>query len=401
MRRWALSLLFGVLGFSAAAAPGKPTIEPMQFAILRTGDASCEPSCPEWLALQGHLMPDSVVKFKRVLRGLKGRKLPILLNSGGGHVNVGIEMGQLFRSQGLEVTIGKAELQIVCPPQGKCAPPKLEGTVKGSASLQTGVCASACTFALAGGLQRFVSTGAAIGVHQVTVTQTRRNVRRIYQVERRRIGGRMVEVKRTLVRETVTSVKEIKLDRAPEAVNRKIAAHLKAMGIAPAFFDLTMATAAASLRVLTHDEVLAMGIGTAAPPNNTRSFTGQMMFGRVQDKVFTAQVSSTGTSAEATVNLRFRMHDSGYPYAAGGLLLWLRLPDGPPVLASNDNAEKPLDPLEGRVARARLCALRDDTKITLALSFRGPESSRDIWAKTEPATTLLPLDGLRRQLCQR
>jgi hypothetical protein len=51
----------------------------MQFAIVRSNAPECEPTCPECISAEGMIGTATPALFKRVLKILGGRKLPIIV----------------------------------------------------------------------------------------------------------------------------------------------------------------------------------------------------------------------------------------------------------------------------------------------------------------------------------
>jgi hypothetical protein len=61
-----------------------PTEPSMQVRVTRSVLPGCDPDCPEWIAAQGRIDPGSANQFKKILRGLGERRLPVFNHSGGG-----------------------------------------------------------------------------------------------------------------------------------------------------------------------------------------------------------------------------------------------------------------------------------------------------------------------------
>ena len=77
-------------------------------------------------------------------------------------------MGRLIRAKRLAVVIAHTKLA-PCPARDKSC-----GVAKGIADSRGAYCASACTLALAGGVERYVSPLSYVGVHQMTEIVGRR-----------------------------------------------------------------------------------------------------------------------------------------------------------------------------------------------------------------------------------
>lgn len=56
-------------------------IPSMRFAVVRSNAPGCEPNCPEWISAEGTIEAGTPSLFKRTLKALKGRQLPVVVNS--------------------------------------------------------------------------------------------------------------------------------------------------------------------------------------------------------------------------------------------------------------------------------------------------------------------------------
>ena len=134
----------------------------MTFTLAR-GGGECDPDCPEWIAAQGEITPATAAAFRAFLDKMDGRRRPIVINSGGGSVDAGIEMGRLIRARKLAVAVGVT--RVFEPPSAfNLMPPSVRTPKLGYASSYPAFCASACTLVLAAGVERYASPLALVGV---------------------------------------------------------------------------------------------------------------------------------------------------------------------------------------------------------------------------------------------
>src|SRR5579871_6600964 len=70
-----------------------PREGPMRILHAKAVDPACGANCPEWLSVEGQIMPGSGAAFTKAIADLHGRKLPILLSSHGGSVGDAVAMG--------------------------------------------------------------------------------------------------------------------------------------------------------------------------------------------------------------------------------------------------------------------------------------------------------------------
>src|SRR5262245_27206226 len=155
---------------AAAAPPSKkaaPVGEPaMQVYVVRSAHAGCEPQCPQWISAEGRIVPGTAEKFRKVLRDLGDRKLPIFIDSLGGSIVEAFAIGRLIRTKDLTVAVTATTFTPCAPKELACRKTKAGGELLALAQPYMSKCGSACVFILAGGTRRLVGKGAYVGVHQ-------------------------------------------------------------------------------------------------------------------------------------------------------------------------------------------------------------------------------------------
>src|SRR5262249_12598767 len=158
--------------------------KPMEVAVVRATGA-CEPRCPEWIAAQGRIDTSTPGRFKNVLSGLRGKKLPVLVDSSGGFVDDAITIARMIRAAGLDVVVTKTVLSPCEPDDAACKKLAARGILLGRLEARASKCASACAMFIAGGVRRYVGAYAFVGVHELTAFSQLRKVERIYRIQRR------------------------------------------------------------------------------------------------------------------------------------------------------------------------------------------------------------------------
>lgn len=111
---------------------------PMRIVRVTSSDTACEPNCPEWISAEGVITPGSAPLFAKLVAGLDGRRLPVLISSHGGSVRDALEMGALIRAKGLAVAVART-LFSNCPERARDCP-----NARGQAIAAGAFCASAC-----------------------------------------------------------------------------------------------------------------------------------------------------------------------------------------------------------------------------------------------------------------
>jgi hypothetical protein len=113
-----------------------------------------------WISAEGEITAETPAAFERFLDdALIFPRQAIALNSPGGSVVAAIRLGELIREHQFLTVVGKTV------PTGASI---MQGHISIS-SLESGQCASACAFALAGGVERFLKDRSRVGVHQISI----------------------------------------------------------------------------------------------------------------------------------------------------------------------------------------------------------------------------------------
>jgi hypothetical protein len=245
---------WGVTPVEARPARMQSASEPsMQVYLVRSAEPGCEPQCPEWIAAQGKIDGNSVVRFKRVLRQLGDRKLPVLIDSNGGRVSEAFAIGRLARAKGLDVVVGRTDLTACAPADVACRRRlKARNMRLGLPKSDLSRCASSCAFILAAGTRRLVGPTAYVGVHQIRSFYIYAKVVRTYRV---------TATTRQLVSERRVTERVVET-RTPQKTYDEIGRYFAEMGIGAGLMPLILATPGDRLHWLTPDELKATGLAT-------------------------------------------------------------------------------------------------------------------------------------------
>ena len=252
-----LILRLAVVASSAANAATNalpPALQqPMRFQLVKFDDPRCEPDCPEWISAEGKIELGTGAVFARFVAGLGGRRLPLLINSPGGSITDAIQMGHLIRSRNMVVAVAKTALL-------PCAQPKGCGEPRAVAEDWLALCASACPFVLAGGVERYAGPGAAIGVHRAWRVMTQTKIYRSYRVEYRIQNGHKEEISRTVTgesRKTSTSTQTMTAED-----DARYSAYLAEMGVGHSLMNIMESTPSDSMSWQTPIEAQANNLIT-------------------------------------------------------------------------------------------------------------------------------------------
>ncbi len=283
----AAALAAGVLAAGAALAdlklPPRPRGDPpMRILRVTSSDPACGPDCPEWISAEGLITPGTAPALARVLNGLGGRRLPVLISSHGGSVGDALAMGALIRAKGLVVAIART-LVANCPERARTCPDARGEAITGGA-----YCASACPLILAGGVERLVGPVPQVGVHQITtVTKEAEGIEHLTRVRKFYEQG---------------------------WIDEKVKGYLTAMGIGEPVMTLLRKTPAASIRWLSPSEITDSRLATlaldAARPilaDGANGLNGHAFVGDAPDLVTAkadAQIAGGGVTLEAAFAYR-------------------------------------------------------------------------------------------------
>lgn len=107
-----------------------------------------------WVQASGPILPDTADRFDQFARANSVAGMTVVLDSPGGSMTAGLRMGRAFRTAGVNTLIGRTVLRVE---SGRAVATLITHGVS---------CASACSYAFLGGIQRIVPTTARFGVHQ-------------------------------------------------------------------------------------------------------------------------------------------------------------------------------------------------------------------------------------------
>lgn len=231
----------------------------MRFVVVRSGQPGCEPTCPEWISAEGTIVADSATRFKKLLKAIGNRRLPIVVTSPGGDVDAALAIGRMIRAQKLEAAVGKTRFIGCQPGQQDCRENDRKGARHIGIAYSGGAyCNSACPLMLAGGTRRVVGEWAFLGVHQITTTYVR--IETMYRAKYRVVNGKKKMTSKKIVsRKNVGGFKTYEMNKATE---RKLAAYLAEMGVDRAVIDLMKVTPASDIRKVEPVAMLEMKLTT-------------------------------------------------------------------------------------------------------------------------------------------
>lgn len=217
-----LAPVFGVLAFlgapffGAGMAQAQADVQPMRFTVIDS-DVNCQ-GC-RYIRATGDIEHYTAAQFRQFVKvyELEGQALTVVLDSPGGDVVAGLRLGREFREQGFNTQVGW-----------------VQRLPRGGHVLRSGDCASACTFAFLGGVERYAEDD-VIGVH------------RFYP-------GNLEPDNRVILRP------------GDEAVAAMIKVYAVDMGVDAGFIDLSLAVPPADMRYMSNDELRDLAVVNTEGP---------------------------------------------------------------------------------------------------------------------------------------
>lgn len=246
--------------WAAQAQEQSLDIPSMRFAVVRSNAPGCEPNCPEWISAEGTIEAGTPSLLKRTLKALKGRQLPVVVNSPGGNVDAAVTLGQMIRKNKLDIAVGTTVFSGCEPEMKNCKDNKGKGAdYFGMAYDDGAMCNSACPLMFSGGVRRLVGEFAYLGVHQVTTTFKREKL--LYRTTYRIVNGKKKIISTKIVsRKNAGSYKTYEMSKA---VEKKLSAYLQGMGIGEGVFLTMKNTPASEIHPLVLENMLRMNLVTS------------------------------------------------------------------------------------------------------------------------------------------
>ncbi|WP_436798471.1 hypothetical protein [Mesorhizobium ventifaucium] len=251
-------LVMGHAAFAANTEKSAPDLGPtMRFVVVRSSAPGCEPTCPEWISAEGSIEAGTPALFKRTLKGLGGRKLPVVVDSPGGNVEAALALGRLLRKNKLDIAVGKTRFTGCQPDAKDCKENDGKGArYFGNAYASGAICNSACPLMVAGGIRRVVGHWAHLGVHQITTTYIRTKLQ--YRTTYRVVRG--ILSKKIVGRKNAGSYKTYEMSKS---VEKRLAAYLNEMGVGLAVLETMKNTPASSIQQLAPYDMLQAKLVTS------------------------------------------------------------------------------------------------------------------------------------------
>ncbi|MGJ4949705.1 hypothetical protein [Bradyrhizobium sp. HKCCYLS20291] len=146
---------------------------PISFALVRGSADACGAGCDSWIAAEGTIDPGAAARFRKFMKQIGNRKLPIYFNSLGGILEQALAIGTLLREREAVVRIGRTTLR-ECGFEAQdgetCTRLKQSGReLHGEVWTRGTMCNSACPYLILGAPSREIAPDATLAVHSPRV----------------------------------------------------------------------------------------------------------------------------------------------------------------------------------------------------------------------------------------
>jgi hypothetical protein len=154
--------------------PGIAPVAPMTFYVLKGAPDACGQGCDRWIAVEGQIDSAAAPRFRKFLRQVVDRSLPIYFSSPGGNVDQAVAMGVMLREKPAVARVGRSvvrECGFEAQDSEACLKLKQSGReLHGEVWTLNANCASACPYLILGATTREIAPDAVLAVHSPKIT---------------------------------------------------------------------------------------------------------------------------------------------------------------------------------------------------------------------------------------
>jgi hypothetical protein len=234
-----------VAGPTFAASPGARTVPverlapPMVFYGARGAPDACGRGCDSWIAAEGQIDSDTAPRFRKFLRQIKGRNLPIYFASPGGNIDQALAMGAILRERPVVARVARtvvSECGFEAQDSDVCLKLKRTGReLHGDLWTRGAMCNSACPYLILGASTREIAPDAVLAVHSPKVVL--------------RFSGAPTPQARAAATE-----------RSLARIDRTLSSYIARMGGQIGLLELARTVPFEGMHILTREEIVRFGI---------------------------------------------------------------------------------------------------------------------------------------------
>jgi hypothetical protein len=236
-------LLLSAPAISAPAArpsPADAAAAPVMFYVAKGAPGACGRGCDRWIAVEGQINGDAAGRFKKFIKQLKDRHLPMYFSSPGGNLEQGVFIGNMLRELSATARVARTIVKdcgFEAQTSEVCLKLKRSGReLAADLSTRNAQCNSACPYLILGAATREVAPDAILGVHSPKVVL-------------RYSGG-----------QPTSEMLAAATQRGVVRADRLLSDYVFKMGIEGELLDVAKTVKFEDMHVLTRDEMFRFGI---------------------------------------------------------------------------------------------------------------------------------------------
>src|SRR5258706_13508168 len=157
---------------SRPAPPDAPP-PPMGFYVAKGAPDACGRGCDSWIAVEGQVDSGAALRFRKFLRQVGDRNLPMYFSSPGGNLDQALAMGAVLRERPIVARVWRKvakECGFQAQDGDACIKLKQSGReLHGDLWTRGAMCNSACPYLILGAATREIAPDALLAVHSPRV----------------------------------------------------------------------------------------------------------------------------------------------------------------------------------------------------------------------------------------
>jgi len=233
-------------GHAIAASPGARAVPverlapPIVFYVARGAPDGCGRGCDSWIAAEGQIDSDAAPRFRKFLRQIRGRNLPIYFASPGGNIDQALAIGAILRERPVVARVARtvvSECGFEAQDSDVCLKLKHSGReLHGDLWTRAAMCNSACPYLILGASTREIAPDAVLAIHSPKVVL-------------RFSGGAPTPQARAAATE-----------RSLARIDRTLSSYIARMGARIGLLELARTVPFEGMHILTREEIVRFGI---------------------------------------------------------------------------------------------------------------------------------------------
>jgi hypothetical protein len=261
----------------AGLAPADVLAPPIVFYVAKGAPDACGSGCDSWIAAEGQVDSGAALRFRKFLRQLGDRHLPMYFLSPGGNLDQALAIGAALREKPVIARVGRTvvkECGFEAQDSDVCLKLKQSGReLHADLSTRGAMCNSACPYLILGATAREIAPDALLAVHSPKV---------ILHLS----GAAPSQQMRVAATE-----------RGLERADRLLSGYFVKMGADRGLLDLAKTVKYESMHILTREEIIRFGIDRREFVETPWTFENN---GRSMIRKFAVQKNDTENSYRVT-----------------------------------------------------------------------------------------------------